>query len=167
MERAQRFNVPLNRVTLTVEQQRRRISLSLDDQGAIAMVDPDMAEALRLFRLSNDLHHGAVDTAAANDQPHRTTGTDAVLASNVVFKNGTVARLEGDSNASAGLNNDTDNNSGDAFVVGYKASIEAVEKRLDAKLDGVNERLDGMARLLESLAADRSRAPEGIVDVQP
>lgn len=32
-----------------------------------------------------------------------------------------------------------------------KAEIEAVERRLDAKLDGVNERLDSVAQLLESL----------------
>ena len=32
-----------------------------------------------------------------------------------------------------------------------KAEIEAVERRLDAKLDGINERLDSVAQLLESL----------------
>ena len=36
-------------------------------------------------------------------------------------------------------------------TVRIKAEIEAVERRLDAKLDGVNERLDSVAQLLESL----------------
>eukprot|EP01043_Picozoa_sp_COSAG02_P109667 COSAG02_NODE_45760_length_354_cov_0.815686_1_plen_54_part_10 len=52
MERAQRFKIPLTRVTLTVEQRQRRVSMSLDDEEAIAAVDPDMADAIRLLRLS-------------------------------------------------------------------------------------------------------------------
>ena len=64
MERARRFSIPLERVTLTVEQQRRRVSLSMEDESAIAQVDPDMADALRLFRLNTSDRPSAADADA-------------------------------------------------------------------------------------------------------
>eukprot|EP01046_Picozoa_sp_COSAG06_P111091 COSAG06_NODE_57667_length_279_cov_1.416667_1_plen_55_part_10 len=40
---------------------------------------------------------------------------------------------------------------GDGGFVAVRGELEAVERRLDRKLDGVNERLDGLAKLLEPL----------------
>ena len=129
--------------------------MSLDDEEAIAAIDPDMADAVRLFRLNK------TGTAEADDAvipvPLRRTsfrhsGTDAVLASNVTVRDGIVARIE---NNSAGHGSNSASNS-----VGSVVDIGTVEKRLDAKLNGVNERLDGLTRLIESLVADRSGASQ-------
>ncbi len=161
MERAQRFKIPLTRVTLTVEQRQRRVSMSLDDEEAIAAVDPDMADAIRLLRLSSSVTAGTADADAAT-VPFRQSCTDAVLASNVIVSNGTAARIEMDSNAHVSVDRGI-NSAGNSVgsVVGSKVDIEAAEKRLDTKLNGVNERLDGLTRLVESLLADRSGAPRG------
>ena len=150
MDRAQRFNVPLSRVTLTVEQQRRRVSISLDDEEAIAAVDPDMADALRLLRL-NSTHDGtAVDATDAATTPFRRTGTDAVLAGNVIVSDGKAARID---RAARTHDKECDPGGGHVDSTDSTARIDAVETKLDAKLNGVNERLDSIARLLQSLAA--------------
>eukprot|EP01043_Picozoa_sp_COSAG02_P029728 COSAG02_NODE_1863_length_10608_cov_128.518508_4_plen_182_part_00 len=155
MERARRFKIPLTRVTLTVEQQRRRVSLSLDDEEAIATIDPDMADAVRLLRLNKtgtDDADDAVVPFPIRRTSFRQSGTDAVLASNVIVSDGTAARIK---------MNSVDRGSNSASnSVGSVVDIRAVEKRLDTKLNGVNERLDGLTRLVESLVAAKSGASQ-------
>jgi CRP-like cAMP-binding protein len=95
LERAERFGLDLSRITLTVEQSSRRLSIAMDDEAALASVDPDMADALSRVR-TNSRHSNTrkKSAAAAADAPQspkqapgeprkkktfRRTSTDALL----------------------------------------------------------------------------------------
>lgn len=67
LERALRFGVDLSRITLTVEDSRRRLSLAMDDHEALVAADPHVAEAVSRMHMKGGTTRGS---GPANGQPH-------------------------------------------------------------------------------------------------